>query len=203
MRRRSARRCDRVDGRLKVTGGARYAAEFPVPDLAHAVLVQSTIASGRIARSTRPPPRRAPGVLGGHHPPQRAAAAAGSRRSAAGAASQTRVPLQDDRCYYNGQHVAVVVAETLEQAQHAASLVRVDVRQETPARVDLATRSADGLPAVAASSARRRDSRRGATPRRRWPAAESGSTRSTRRPIEHHNPMEPHRRPSPPGTATT
>src|SRR5690242_16837390 len=39
---------DRVDGRLKVTGKARYAAEFDVPDLAHAVLVQSWIGAGRI-----------------------------------------------------------------------------------------------------------------------------------------------------------
>src|SRR5436309_15483292 len=39
---------DRVDGRLKVTGGARYAAEFSAPRLAHGVLHQSTIASGRI-----------------------------------------------------------------------------------------------------------------------------------------------------------
>ena len=40
---------DRIDGRLKVTGAAKYAAEFPVPDLVHAVLVQSTIAAGSIS----------------------------------------------------------------------------------------------------------------------------------------------------------
>ena len=40
---------DRVDGRLKVTGGARYAAEYPVPNVAHAAIVTSTIAVGRIA----------------------------------------------------------------------------------------------------------------------------------------------------------
>ncbi|HEY3563442.1 MAG TPA: hypothetical protein VGL96_00395, partial [Casimicrobiaceae bacterium] len=39
---------DRVDGRLKVTGGARYAAEFAVPNVAHAVIVTSTIAKGRV-----------------------------------------------------------------------------------------------------------------------------------------------------------
>ena len=37
---------DRVDGRLKVTGGAQYAVEFPVENMAHAVLVGSTIANG-------------------------------------------------------------------------------------------------------------------------------------------------------------
>ena len=40
----------RADGRLKVTGGARYTADVPVERLAHAVLVGSTIASGRITR---------------------------------------------------------------------------------------------------------------------------------------------------------
>ena len=40
----------RVDGRLKVTGSAKYSAEFEIPQLAHAVMVQSTIPSGRIGR---------------------------------------------------------------------------------------------------------------------------------------------------------
>ena len=39
---------DRVDGRLKVTGGARYAAEFAIPNLAHGLLITSTIANGRV-----------------------------------------------------------------------------------------------------------------------------------------------------------
>ena len=39
---------DRVDGRAKVTGHARYAAEHPVPNLAHAVMLMSTIARGRV-----------------------------------------------------------------------------------------------------------------------------------------------------------
>src|SRR5258708_7036195 len=128
---------DRVDGRLKVTGGARYAAEFPVPSLAHAVLVQSTVASRRIEQIDTAAAQAAPGVL-----------AVITYRNArrlqpqpafpAGAASQTRVPLQDDTVLYNGEHVAIVVGETLQQAQEAATLVRVTYA-ETPARVDLAT----------------------------------------------------------------
>src|SRR5258708_20157769 len=55
---------DRVDGRLKVTGSATYAAEFRVPDLTHAVLVQSPIARGRIARLDTAAAAAAPGVLG-------------------------------------------------------------------------------------------------------------------------------------------
>ena len=54
---------DRLDGRLKVTGGARYAAEMPVTDVAHAVMVTSTIARGRITSMDASAAERAPGVL--------------------------------------------------------------------------------------------------------------------------------------------
>src|SRR5206468_3916202 len=54
---------DRVDGRLKVTGGARYAAEFPTQNVAYGVLVMSTIASGRILAIDTEAADRAPGVL--------------------------------------------------------------------------------------------------------------------------------------------
>lgn len=54
---------DRVDGRLKVTAGARYAAEFPLPNLAHAVLLQSTIARGRIKSIDTKAAEKAPGVI--------------------------------------------------------------------------------------------------------------------------------------------
>jgi xanthine dehydrogenase YagR molybdenum-binding subunit len=47
------KRIERVDGRLKVTGGARYAAEFKHQDVTHGVLVMSTVANGRIKGSTR------------------------------------------------------------------------------------------------------------------------------------------------------
>ena len=54
---------DRVDGRLKVTGGARYAAEFAIPNVAHAVIVTSTIAKGRIDSMDTSAAERAPGVI--------------------------------------------------------------------------------------------------------------------------------------------
>ena len=53
----------RVDGRLKVTGAARYAADIPIMDLAHAAMVHSTIANGRIATIDTTAAERAPGVL--------------------------------------------------------------------------------------------------------------------------------------------
>jgi xanthine dehydrogenase YagR molybdenum-binding subunit len=55
---------DRVDGPLTVTGAARYAAEFAAPNLAHGVLVQSTVANGRIREIDTAAAEAAPGVLG-------------------------------------------------------------------------------------------------------------------------------------------
>ena len=54
---------DRVDGTLKITGAARYAAEFDQPGLAYAVLVQSTVPRGRIRRIDSAVAARTPGVL--------------------------------------------------------------------------------------------------------------------------------------------
>src|SRR2546423_15657990 len=54
---------DRVDGRLKVTGKAKYSAEFPIKNLAYGVLVQSTIAKGRIHSIDTKAAEAYPGVL--------------------------------------------------------------------------------------------------------------------------------------------
>jgi xanthine dehydrogenase YagR molybdenum-binding subunit len=54
---------DRVDGRLKVMGAAHYAAEFPINNIAHAVIIQSTIAKGRIQDIDVSATERSPGVL--------------------------------------------------------------------------------------------------------------------------------------------
>ena len=121
---------DRVDGRLKVTGMARYPAEFPMDRLVHAVVVQSTIACGRIKNIDTSAAEAAPGVLAvlTHHNAPRLHASPPS--FAVGSALPP--PLQDERVYYNGQHVAVVVAETFEQATFAATLVTLDYEEETP-----------------------------------------------------------------------
>jgi len=123
---------DRVDGRRKITGQAAYAAEARHPSLAHAVVVQSTIASGRILAIDSAAARRAPGVLAvltHENAPKLAMPKPGGGQGKLG---EERMPLADAVVHYAGQHVAVVVADTLEQAQHAASLVRVRYREEKP-----------------------------------------------------------------------
>jgi len=115
----------RIDGRLKVTGRATYAAEFPRPKLAYGALIQSAIANGRVAKVDISAAKSAPGVIGlltrenaPHFRPYP------DDLSRAGAPGEGRVPLQDDNIYFAGQHLGVVVAETFEQATYAASLVR-------------------------------------------------------------------------------
>src|SRR5712671_7996922 len=105
---------DRVDGRLKVTGGARYAAEFSAPRLAHGVLLQSTIASGRIRNLDTAAAEHAPGVIAvithRNIPAMPRPSVPPSGES---------LPLLDPEIHYSGQNVAVVIAQTFEQAEHA------------------------------------------------------------------------------------
>ena len=128
----------RVDGRRKVTGNAKYAAEFKHDRLAHAVLVQSAIAKGRIVAIDGAAARKAPGVIlvmtrenapQLHMPP----AGAKSTPTSSGKLGEDRPPLSDDVIHYAGQHIAVVVADTLEHARHAAALVKVRYQEEKPA----------------------------------------------------------------------
>lgn len=130
----------RVEGRDKVTGRATYAAEFEVPGLVHAVIVRSPIAAGRARRIDDAAASAAPGVVAvlaqGTFPKLRDAPVAlqsGSERNRmSGSAGQQFLPLQGDQILYPGQPVALVVADTLEHARHAASLVRLDLQQAKP-----------------------------------------------------------------------
>jgi xanthine dehydrogenase YagR molybdenum-binding subunit len=116
----------RVDGQLKVTGGARYAAEFDAgPELAYGVVVQSTITRGRIAVIDRTAAEAAPGVLAVLTPSNAPKLAYRPHKAGVDPTEGERLRvLQDDRVHHQGQPVALVVAETLEQATHGASLLR-------------------------------------------------------------------------------
>ena len=121
---------ERVDGRLKVTGGARYAAEFKVANLAHGVLVMSTIASGRIRSIDTKAASSAPGVLTvvTHQNAPRLNFPERPKTNddyVAPVFGRSLPVLQDATIYFNSQPIAVVVAENLEQAEYAATLVRV------------------------------------------------------------------------------
>jgi xanthine dehydrogenase YagR molybdenum-binding subunit len=114
---------DRVDAPQKVTGKAHYPNDFDYPGLAHAALVRSTVAAGRIRAIDTSRAQAAPGVLAvlSHLNAPRL-----ERGPMTLLGPSPPVPLQDDRILHYGQHVAVVAATTAEQARYAASLVRVD-----------------------------------------------------------------------------
>src|SRR5438874_11774819 len=122
----------RIDGRAKVTGAAKYAGEYHVPGLAHGFVVSSAIAKGRIKRIDTADALAVPGVLDvltHAHRPKLASSDEKYKDEIAPAGSPFR-PLYDDRIVFNGQPVALVVAEELEIARHAASLVRIYYEQE-------------------------------------------------------------------------
>ncbi len=117
----------RLDGPRKVSGTARFAAEFPLDGMAYAAVACSTIAKGRIATLDVAAAEAAPGVvLVMTHRNAPKLNPAPLFMTAEKAAGGDKVPvMQDDRIHWNGQPVAVVLAETQEQADHAKSLIVV------------------------------------------------------------------------------
>ncbi|HEX8076745.1 MAG TPA: xanthine dehydrogenase family protein molybdopterin-binding subunit, partial [Chthoniobacterales bacterium] len=119
----------RVDGRLKVTGAAKYSVEFAVPKCAYGWTVESNIARGKITAIDTRAAQAASGVLAVlshlNMPKFHAAPKKEERGTSSGIRNEERFPFSDDGVHYAGQYVALVVAETIEQARHAASLVKV------------------------------------------------------------------------------
>jgi xanthine dehydrogenase YagR molybdenum-binding subunit len=123
------RSVNRVDGREKVTGAACYSGEIPLPGLAHAALVGATIPSGRVTASHTDDALAAAGVVGilTHENLPKIAGEPHLLPSLVGgpAPGQSFFPMQDEVIHYAGQPVAIVIADTLERAHWAASLVDV------------------------------------------------------------------------------
>jgi xanthine dehydrogenase YagR molybdenum-binding subunit len=124
----------RVDGPAKVTGSAHYSGEITRPGVAYAEIVGAGVASGRITSIDTAEAERAEGVVGilthGNLPKVNQVPLVPSLMGGP-APGETFFPMQDDVIHYAGQPVAIVVADRLEQAQHAATLVEVRCA-ETP-----------------------------------------------------------------------
>lgn len=123
----------RVDGVVKVTGDAKFAAEVFLEHLTYAALCYSTVARGRIATIDTRQAAKAPGVLfvmTHENAPRMSAPTAFPR----GGAMSTLPVMQDASVHWNGQPVAIVVAESQEQADYAVTRVRV-VYEVEPADV--------------------------------------------------------------------
>src|SRR5438552_10484209 len=179
----------RVDGRQKVTGGATYAAEFDVPDQAHAAIVRSTIANGRIASIDSTAAERAPGVITvlTHRNAPRLAYRLHKAMVDPAIGERLHV-LQDDRVSHQGQPIALVIADTLEQAIHAATLVRVTYASER-GTIDI-SRIGPVMP-TPQEGGRPEESRRG-DPEGALAAAGVKVDQTYVIPRENHNPIEMH-----------
>jgi xanthine dehydrogenase YagR molybdenum-binding subunit len=141
---------NRVDGPDKVCGAARYTAEIALPHIAYAVIVGASVASARVGSVDTSAAMTADGVLGilTHENTPKVAAQPPLIPSLVGqpAPGETFFPMQDDRVHYWGQPVAVVIADTNDRAQHAASLVRV-AYDETAFVATIDAGRADAYPA--------------------------------------------------------
>ena len=183
----------RVDGRQKVTGGARYAAEFDGRGVAHGSVVRSTVAKGRIASIETTAAERAPGVVTvlTHRNTPRLAYRAHKALVDPEVGERLHV-LQDDRVSHQGQPIALLVAETLEQATHAATLVRVTYAPDsattdiTRARPVQPTREQPDQPERRPSETRRGE------PQGALASAAVKVEQTYVIPRENHNPMEMH-----------
>ena len=177
---------NRLDGVQKVIGAATYAYEYPVEGVTYVFPVQSTIARGRISSIETSAARALPGVI--------AVLTHENAPRIAPLDDQDLAVFQSDAVAYRGQFVAAVVAETLETARQAASLVAVRY-EEQPHDVELRADRSDlykpeyvpqkAAPFYAADSAQ-------GDVEAALAAAPVSLDHTYTTPAEHHNPLEPH-----------
>ncbi|WP_230772725.1 xanthine dehydrogenase family protein molybdopterin-binding subunit [Sphingomonas sp. Leaf4] len=135
----------RIDGPLKVRGEARFAAEFPLDDMAYAALSYSSIARGRIATLDTTEAEAEPGVrlVMTHRNAPRMAPMPLFMSSEKACGGSDLPVMQDDRIHWNGEPVALVLADSQEAADHAVALIRIGY-DESPATTGFAEAIAKG-----------------------------------------------------------
>jgi xanthine dehydrogenase YagR molybdenum-binding subunit len=171
---------NRVDGILKVSGTASYATDYPVKNLAYAVIFKSTIASGRITNIDTTQAEKLPGVLKiiTHKNCPKLNDRGGLRGGAL---------LQSPEIKFYGQHIGMVVAETFEQAMNASNLVKTSY-SKTDSKIDFAKHASEAhTPADEGRADMKRGDVEAAMNSVSLKIEEIYST-----PVEHHHPMEPH-----------
>jgi xanthine dehydrogenase YagR molybdenum-binding subunit len=181
----------RVDGRDKVTGAAKYAGEFRAPNLAYASVVSSTIAKGRIISVDFSEAMKVGGVIAVLTHKNRPAMADNDKAykdDVAPDKGSPYRPLYDDKIMFDGQPVAIVLAEDWETARFAASLIHVEYREEAHVTDVFSQRDAAVEVKPGEDSA--------APPKPRGSAEKAFAAAAVRHegeyyvPIEHHNPIE-------------
>lgn len=184
---------DRVDARLKVMGAAKYVAEFNQKNMAYAFPVRSTIGKGTITRVNAGAAEKSAGVvivLTHLNAPRLKALDLQELEKIGGGLDETLVALQDNKVHYFGQFVALVVAETYEQARCAAALVKITYAAEKPA-IDLESELPKGFKPEQASIGGEAQLNAGkAAPLLAAAPVKIDQTYTTA--TENHHPMEPH-----------
>jgi xanthine dehydrogenase YagR molybdenum-binding subunit len=181
----------RVDGVAKVTGKAKYAAEFKVPNLAYGFIVLGDVAKGTIKSIDTSEADRLPGVVRifTHlNAPKLGPKASHEQAPPRATEEQDKSfrALQSDKIFFNMQPVALVVAETYEQARYAARLVKVSYNAEKHATDTETVRASAHVPVPSPPSKPR------GNPETAMKNAPVRIEAEYTIPIEHHNPMEPH-----------
>jgi xanthine dehydrogenase YagR molybdenum-binding subunit len=178
----------RIDGRLKVTGKARYAADFPVADPAFAFLVTSAIARGTTISLDLSQARAVPGVLEIFTPDNVNGLKQVAFFGDGGPASTRIQPLATKQIWHDGQIVAMVVADTFEAAREAAYKVKSVFKSETPA----ATFDCPGAETVQASKVAKRHKEDPSVGDVQSGLAHADVTIDVEygTPTQHHNPIE-------------
>jgi xanthine dehydrogenase YagR molybdenum-binding subunit len=139
---------DRVDGKAKVTGAAKYSAEYALPGLLYGVLVGSTIAKGSIASIDTKNAEKAPGVtavLTYQNAPKVPGYTGGNNQAGSPTWGGGLKIFASEKIYYYSQPVALVMADTFERATQAAALIKVQYNKQEH-RTDLSS----NIPATAA-----------------------------------------------------
>ncbi|BCH28611.1 acylaldehyde oxidase [Mesorhizobium sp. L-8-10] len=176
----------RVDGRDKVTGRARYAAEFNQPDQAYAVIVNATVGLGRITAIDHAAVAKMPGVVSVLSHLNAPKLAYRPHKGSIDPKSGERLHvLQDDAVRFHGQPVALVVADTLDNAERAAAALRITYEARRPV-IDIADPEARAIVPEISSDRSRGDAE---TAYANAPVKLTAAYDIAR---ENHNPMEPH-----------
>jgi len=182
------RALDRVDAPLKVTGKAQYAAEIPVANLTHALIVTSAVARGQLLGVDISRAEKVLGVL--RVITAETAIHLPGAKTKSDANDRLLQLLQEDEIHYSDQPIAVVVANTLEGAQEAADLVSARYAP-TPPSLAFSSTAAGSYAPKKAGPVGPADSKRGS-----FESAAKGADvrvdQTYTTPVQNHNPMEPH-----------
>jgi len=177
----------RVDGPQKVTGGARYAADFNQPGQAYAAIVSSTIGLGTVTDIDSSSAEKMPGVIAviSHRNAERLPYL--PHRAIIDPASGDRLHvLQDDKVRFYGQPVAVVVADSIDHAERAAAELRISYEAQQPLTDPTDQRVERIIPEAGSVDRSRGDANKAVA---EAPVVIDETYNIAR---ENHNPMEPH-----------